>query len=159
MASISTPVRAVTAAVAVSVTVPSAASSSASTSTWSRPIGWHSGISSPVRLAAWMPAIRATPSTSPLGASPAADALGRGRGHAHDGAGDGAPRGDLLGADVDHPRGALGVEVGEVAHQAGATALRAPSMRSRTAWRSPARSSAIGSGSPLTIPSKKSLRS
>src|SRR4051812_38699455 len=44
----------------------------ASTSTWSRPIGWHSGISSPVRLAARTPAMRAVPSTSPLGASPSA---------------------------------------------------------------------------------------
>ena len=86
-------------------------------------------------------------------------ALGGRRGHAHDRAGHGAPGADLLGADVDHPRGALGVEVGELAHQAGATALRAPSMSSRTACRSPARSSAIGSGSPLTIPSKNSLRS
>ena len=33
-------------------------------------IGWASGISSPVCLAAWMPASRASPSTSPLGASP-----------------------------------------------------------------------------------------
>src|SRR3954447_18508256 len=72
MASISTPVRAVTPAVAVSVTVPAAASMLASTSTWSRPIGWQSGISSPVFLAARTPAMRAVPSTSPLGASPAA---------------------------------------------------------------------------------------
>ncbi len=32
--------------------------------------GWHSGISSWVRLAAWMPAIRATAKTSPLGWPP-----------------------------------------------------------------------------------------
>src|SRR5262245_63825565 len=41
---------------------------------WSRPSGWQSGISAPVCLAAWMPAMRATPNTSPLGASPAATA-------------------------------------------------------------------------------------
>src|SRR5262245_1268640 len=41
---------------------------------WSRPSGWQSGISVPVCLAAWMPATRATPRTSPLGASPAATA-------------------------------------------------------------------------------------
>ena len=40
----------------------------------SRPIGWQSGISSPVRLAAWMPAIRAVPRTSPFGESPASTA-------------------------------------------------------------------------------------
>ena len=33
---------------------------------------WASGISSSVRLAAWIAAIRATPATSPFGASPAA---------------------------------------------------------------------------------------
>src|SRR4051812_49585188 len=72
MASISTPVRAVSEASAVRVTVPAAGSSSAATSTWSRPGGWQSGMSSAVRLAAWMPARRAVPRTSPLGASPAA---------------------------------------------------------------------------------------
>ena len=35
----------------------------------------------------------------------------------------------------------------------------AAAMRSRTAASSPARSSSIGSGSPLTMPSKKTLRS
>ncbi|KAK8930456.1 hypothetical protein VCV18_003127 [Metarhizium anisopliae] len=34
--------------------------------TWDIAIGWHSGIKSAVRLAAMMPAIRATPSTSPF---------------------------------------------------------------------------------------------
>src|SRR3954452_8286693 len=71
IASISTPVRAVTRASAVSVTVPAAASTSASTSMWSRPSGWQSGMSSPVRLAARTPAMRAVPRTSPFGASPA----------------------------------------------------------------------------------------
>ena len=33
---------------------------------------WHSGISSSVRLAAWIAAIRATAATSPFGLSPAA---------------------------------------------------------------------------------------
>src|SRR4051795_1903646 len=69
MASISTPVRPSTDASASTCTPPS--TTSARTSTWSSPSGWQSGISVPVCLAAWMPAIRATPRTSPLGASPA----------------------------------------------------------------------------------------
>src|SRR3954447_5063367 len=69
MASISTPVRPSTDASASTSTPPS--TTSARTSTWSSPSGWQSGISVPVCLAAWMPAIRATPRTSPLGASPA----------------------------------------------------------------------------------------
>ncbi len=36
--------------------------------------GWASGISSAVRFAAWMPASRAVPMTSPFGASPRATA-------------------------------------------------------------------------------------
>src|SRR3954464_3905236 len=72
MASISTPVRPSTDASASICTPPS--TTAARTSTWSSPSGWHSGISAPVRLAAWMPAMRATPRTSPLGASPAATA-------------------------------------------------------------------------------------
>ncbi len=45
---------------------------SKSTETASIGSGWQSGISSPVRLAAMMPATRATASTSPLGTAPAA---------------------------------------------------------------------------------------
>jgi hypothetical protein len=88
----------------------------------------RAGSARPARLAAWMPAMRATPSTSPLGASPAGDALGRGRVSMRTIARRTARRrADLLGADVDHPRGALGVEVREVAHQAGRDrAARAP---------------------------------
>ena len=63
-ASISTPVRS---------TVSTWASTSTKSSpmvklTWTAPTssGWHIGISSGVRLAAWIPAIRAVPSTSPL---------------------------------------------------------------------------------------------
>src|SRR3954451_19345210 len=72
MASISTPVRPSTDASASTSTPPS--TTSARTSTWSSPSGWQSGISVPVCLAAWMPAIRAVPRTSPFGASPAATA-------------------------------------------------------------------------------------
>ena len=49
---------------------------SASTSTNVSGSGCASGISSSVRFAAWMPAIRAVPSTSPLGASPRCDERG-----------------------------------------------------------------------------------
>ena len=70
MASISTPVRALVRASAVRVTTPPVASTSAPTSTNVSGSGWQSGISSAVRLAACIPAMRAVPSTSPLGASP-----------------------------------------------------------------------------------------
>ena len=71
-ASISTPVLAVVRASATTVTVPASASTSISAPTFDSGSWWASGISSSVRLAAWMPAIRATAATSPFGASPAA---------------------------------------------------------------------------------------
>src|ERR1700733_7691007 len=71
IASISTPVGPVVRASAVNVIWPVSASICASTPTKVRGKEWHRGISSAVRLAAWMPAIRATPITSPFGASPA----------------------------------------------------------------------------------------
>ena len=71
-ASISTPVRSAVRAVAV-MSTPSSVTAR-STVTPCSPIGWHSGIRSGVRLAPWMPAIRATASASPLGTSPARSA-------------------------------------------------------------------------------------
>ena len=67
-ASISTPVRSAVRATAEidtpeSVTV-------TSTATPCRPIGWHSGIRSGVRLAPAIPAMRATASASPFGTVP-----------------------------------------------------------------------------------------
>src|SRR4051794_5029732 len=56
----------------MTVTMPSAGSTSMSAPTLVSGSWWASGISSSVRLAAWMAAIRATAATSPLGASPAA---------------------------------------------------------------------------------------
>src|SRR5699024_7366048 len=67
-ASISTPVRSVVRTVA-STRTPSSWTSR-STATRLNASGWHSGTSSEVRLAPWMPAIRATASTSPFGAVP-----------------------------------------------------------------------------------------
>src|SRR5580698_1577819 len=69
-ASISTPVWPATLTRAVTWTPGSLASGRTSTSTCDRSKGWHSGISSWVRLAAMMPAMRAVPSTSPFFASP-----------------------------------------------------------------------------------------
>ena len=77
--------------------------------------------------------------------------------HAHERLRDRAALRDRLAAHVDHPRLAAVVEVGELAHQTAACC--AARMRSTTACSSPARSSSIGSGSPLTMPSKNSLRS
>jgi hypothetical protein len=71
-ASISTPVRSAVRAIAVMFTPSSV--TSASTLTACRPIGWHSGIRSGVRLAPAIPAMRATASASPFGTSPARSA-------------------------------------------------------------------------------------
>src|SRR5215208_2948458 len=70
IASISTPVWPVVRASATRTT--SVSPSDASTSTNESGSGWQSGISSAVRFAAWIPAIRAVPTTSPFGASPRA---------------------------------------------------------------------------------------
>ena len=72
MASISTPVRSAQRASAVTVTVPASASMAISGSTWVRGRECASGISSSVRFAAWMAAMRATEATSPFGLSPRA---------------------------------------------------------------------------------------
>src|SRR5580704_11416295 len=69
-ASISTPVWPETFTRAVTRTPGSLASGVTSTSICDNSRGWHSGISSWVRLAAMMPAMRAVPSTSPFFASP-----------------------------------------------------------------------------------------
>ena len=55
-----------------SVTVPASGSMAISGSTWVSGREWQSGISSSVRLAAWMAAMRATATTSPFGLSPRA---------------------------------------------------------------------------------------
>ena len=60
-----------------------------STVTESRASGWHSGIRSAVRLAAMMPARRATSSTSPFLAAALADHGERRRQHPHAAAGPG----------------------------------------------------------------------
>ena len=98
---------------ATSVTVPASASTVTVGSTCVSGSECASGISSSVRLAAWIAASRATVATSPFGASPGGDARrGLGR-HPHDGAGARPARGLVLGADVDHAGVARGVEVGE----------------------------------------------
>src|SRR5215218_1802077 len=72
IASISTPVRSAQRATETIVTVPASASISTSGSTCVSGSEWASGISSSVRLAAWIAAIRATAATSPFGLSPRA---------------------------------------------------------------------------------------
>src|SRR4051812_21704536 len=69
-ASISTPVGPVTFTLARTRQPGSFASGSISTVTFDSASGWQSGISSAVRLAAMMPAMRAVPSTSPFLALP-----------------------------------------------------------------------------------------
>src|SRR5680860_120845 len=67
-ASISTPVRSAVRTVAVRFT-PSSMTTRSTSTPWT-PIGWARGIRSGVRLAAWIAAIRATDSASPLGTVP-----------------------------------------------------------------------------------------
>ena len=68
-ASISTPVRpSVRTRASMRRRDPAAGASSTAAAAMGR--GWHMGTSSLVRLAAWMPATRATASTSPLGRPP-----------------------------------------------------------------------------------------
>ncbi len=69
-ASISTPVRAVHSTVARTAMREAFSSGWKSTATEVSGTGWQSGISSEVRLAAWIAAMRATPSTSPFFAVP-----------------------------------------------------------------------------------------
>ena len=70
-ASISTPVGPTVSTVAVQATCGTPPSTSAkATATRVSASGWHSGIRSLVFLAAWMPAMRAMPSTSPFLALP-----------------------------------------------------------------------------------------
>lgn len=69
-ASISTPVRPTVSEVAVHVTLYVVGSVVKSTVTRVSGIGWQSGMSAPVCLAAMMPAKRAIPKTSPFAAVP-----------------------------------------------------------------------------------------
>ena len=84
-----------------------------STLTPCRPIGWHSGIRSGVRLAPAIPAMRATASASPLGTCPArsaatasADSSTRPDAHA-------APSRHVLARHVHHARVTRVVDVGQ----------------------------------------------
>ena len=96
-----------------------------STSTNDSGRGWQSGISSAVRLAAWIPAIRAVADTSPLGSSPRSTAAAVAGAIRHDRRGGGAAVARLLVAHVDHPRAPGVVEVGQLAHR-GAILRRRP---------------------------------
>src|SRR3954467_5642772 len=77
--------------------------------------------------------------------------------HPDDALGHGVAGGDVLAADVDHAGAARLVDVAQAGD--GTVAAWTAAIRSRTACSSPWRRSSIGSGSPLTIVSKKSLRS
>ena len=99
--------------------------SAKSTATRVIAIGCASGISSAVRLAAWIAAMRATPSTSPLVALPATTARNVAGAH-HDAAGgDRDAMRFAFRADVHHVRAALAVEMRELRRQfAGQWVLR-----------------------------------
>ena len=89
------------------------ASSSKSTATRVIGSGWHSGISSAVRLAAWIAAMRATPITSPFFGAARRDQRKRRRLHPDRAAGRGDAVGLGLGRDVDHVGLALRIEMGQ----------------------------------------------
>src|SRR2546422_5178360 len=89
---------------------------------------------------------------------PACDERRRLGGHPDHRSGHGTPLADGLAAYVDHPRAPVLVYVREAVY-AGTAVRCAAAMRSRTACSSPAPSSSTGSGSPLTIDSKNTLRS
>ena len=78
-ASISTPVLPDSFTVHRARTAQSASRMSKSMEAWVSISGWHRGISSQVRFTAWIPATRATPSTSPLAAVPSTMASSTGR--------------------------------------------------------------------------------
>ena len=116
------------------------------------------------RRSAWRPGCRRsarTPSTSPFGASPPATAAPVSGDSRTARPGDRTALGRRLVADVDHPRAAAGVEVRQLGRLTRGRGSRMRGRRSGRAQRrsSPSRSSSIGSGSPLTIDSKNSLRS
>ena len=110
-ASISTPVRSTVSTWASIATKSSPISKLTDTDPTSS--GWHSGIMSDVRLAAWMPATRATDRTSPFFTSRLAiAAVVSGRMKTLQRATSASVRG-LFRGDVDHPGTAERVEVGE----------------------------------------------
>ena len=76
-ASISTPVGPVVRASAISAISPASTSTVASTPRNESASGWHSGISSEVRLPPWMPAIRADAEHVALGRVAGGDQRGR----------------------------------------------------------------------------------
>ena len=120
-ASISTPVRAVTETVAsMRITpVPAAASVSKPKSIVTESSGrmCASGISSLVRLAPAIPAMRAVASTSAFGSPSARTSAMTSAVVVRRPAARRDPAGDGLGADVDHACAAVVVEVGERAHR------------------------------------------
>ena len=95
-----------------------------------------------MRLAAWMPATRATASTSPLVIGTPGDERRRLGLHVHLAPGDGTPVGRLLGRDVDHPGPAERVEVGEAAVRHGPRLVRCARAARPDASRSTAASAA-----------------
>ena len=88
--------------------MPAAVSISASTPTNDSGSGWQSGISSDVRLAAWIAGDPGDADDVALGRVAGRHARRRLRRHADDRLGERAPVGARLGADVDHPGAALG---------------------------------------------------
>src|SRR5690349_22475828 len=112
-ASISTPVRPRHSTVAMSAISLFAASNANSAATRVSAIGCASGISAAVRFAAWIAAIRATPSTSPFFAPPSTTVQGGGP-HRDAARGDRDAVRFVLAAHVHHVRAPLAVEMSEL---------------------------------------------
>ena len=125
--------------------------------------GWQSGMRSLVRLAAMMPATRATANTSPLGARPStiiASVSGRMWTTALR---DRPAVGDRLPGHVHHPRGAVLVDVGEMllAHRL-ASDLRHPAEACRRACcatrASPPRAASMSERRSASVPWRSTWR-
>ena len=114
-ASISTPVRPVVRTSAVTARPGSDSSGSTLTATAVSGSGWQSGMRSPVRFAAIVPASSAIRATSPFAAPPEQDEGQRRLVHPHQPARRREALGLGLGRDVDHARAAVLVEMGEIA--------------------------------------------
>ena len=125
-ASISTPVRATVSAVTSISTAGGVSTMRNTTATRVSGSGWHNGIKSAVRFEAWMAAMRATASTSPLRASPARTRSSVSDEHRDAAAGARETFGYILGGDIHHVRLTRRVEVRKMPFGGSGRALRAP---------------------------------
>ena len=113
--------------------------------------GWHSGISDGVCLAPMIPASRATRERVALGHAVAAQQRDDLRRDQHPAGGGGGPGGDVLAGDVDHPRRAGLVDVGQASRLGRLSAIRTPRRAAATVHLvAPASSEVTSSGTTIS---------